>query len=86
MLEAARDGIVDRGKATVGDKAMLDALAPPSIPPLARNARAQGARQPPWRARVGHQDAGVTSAALLLDTVLRALDPAPSAGGASGSR
>jgi len=113
MLEAARDGIVDRGKATVGDKTMLDALAPAASAAaraadggagafvalraavdaaatgatatramLARKGRASRLGE---RA-LGHQDAGATSVALLLDTALRTLDPAPSVGGASGSR
>jgi len=103
MLEAARDGIIARGKAQTGDKTMLDAVIPAATAArraanggadalvalraavdaavtgaistramLARKGRASRLGE---RTR-GHQDAGATSVALMLDAAARTLDPA----------
>ncbi len=105
MLEAARDGIVARGKAGAGDKTMLDAIMPAAE--AARRAAGAGAgaletlqaasdaaaagavstrdmiarkgRASRLGERtLGHQDAGASSVALILDAARRALDPAAS--------
>ncbi len=53
VLTAARDGIVSRGKATVGDKTMVDAWSPASTPaqPPRRPATARNRCSPPPRTR-----------------------------------
>src|ERR671915_599102 len=78
-LEAALEGIKQRGKAEVGDKTMVDALAPAAeaakegaestVPLSARRGRASylGARA------AGHEDPGARSTSLLLDAAARAL-------------
>ena len=68
-LQAARDGIVARGKAESGDKTMVDAWTPAieaaavsTDPMLARKGRASylGERS------IGHRDPGAVSSALIL--------------------
>ena len=79
-LEAALGGIKQRGKAEVGDKTIVDALAPAAeaakegaestVPLTARRGRASylGPRA------AGHQDPGATSTYYLLDAAARSLE------------
>jgi dihydroxyacetone kinase-like protein len=106
MLEAARDGIVARGKAGAGHKTMLDAIMPAAEAARHAAGGGAGALETLQAARdaavtgavstrdmiarkgrasrlgertLGHQDAGASSVALMLDAAVRALDPtAPS--------
>jgi dihydroxyacetone kinase-like protein len=85
MIRAARDGIVARGKAEVGDKTMVDAWTPATevLAAAANAAHAGAVATEPLIARkgrasylgersAGHQDPGAVSTALILQAAAEA--------------
>jgi len=84
VLTAARDGVVSRGKAEVGDKTMVDAWSPEQVLAAAADAAATGAASTePLVARkgrasylgeraIGHRDPGAQSSAYVLRAAVEA--------------